>query len=273
MSTLAYFDSKIISQINGAQSSRVPTPLLDDPYMAVRQEHLVDTDTESRPLEDLRETEIPQPLLVVPSPVPSSYDLNLTVGQAYTPAIIDTESELDEALSEIEEFLPLVSKAPLTDEEFEASEPSDTRITSSHSTASSYFTTLLSPDNPRTQTSPTHTLSRPLYYRKTARMAVHTQPTLSPGFSARLTEAMTLSPLSFHKRYRCSYETPSSSASPAPSSTLPIWKRYRGTSKLILDTETEEDKSKAKGVGSESEESKDEGPDSEGDEATPEGQQ
>ncbi|GKD68130.1 hypothetical protein Tco_1322220 [Tanacetum coccineum] len=71
---------------------------------------------------------------------------------------------------------------------------------------------------------------------------------------------MTLSPLSFHKRYRSSYEAPSSSASPASSLTLPIRKRYRGTSELILDTKTEGDESEAKGTDLESEESKDEGP-------------
>ncbi|GJU91639.1 hypothetical protein Tco_1304062 [Tanacetum coccineum] len=61
--------------------------------------------------------------------LPSSDDLFLIVRHAYTPASIDTESEPEEAPSEIEELLPLVSKAPLTDEEFEASEPSYTRTT------------------------------------------------------------------------------------------------------------------------------------------------
>ncbi|GJZ20076.1 hypothetical protein Tco_0556666 [Tanacetum coccineum] len=99
-----------------AESSRVPTSLPDDPYVAVRQAHLVDMDTEIGPLEDLRETEVPQPLLVVPSHVSSSDDLHLIVGQAHTPATVDTEFKP-------EEFLLLVSRAPLTDEEFEASEP------------------------------------------------------------------------------------------------------------------------------------------------------
>ncbi|GJY78359.1 hypothetical protein Tco_0484160 [Tanacetum coccineum] len=157
MSTPAHFDSEIISQTDEAQSSRVPTLFLDDLYVAVRQAYLVDTDTESRPLEHLREIEIPQPLLVVPSPIPSSDDLYLTVGQAHTPATKDTESEPEEAPSEIEEFLPLVSRAPLTDEEFEASKPSDTRTTSSHSPTSSESTAPLSPDHPLTQTSPTLT--------------------------------------------------------------------------------------------------------------------
>ncbi|GJW30143.1 retrovirus-related pol polyprotein LINE-1 [Tanacetum coccineum] len=95
------------------------------PYhvIIVRQAHLVDTDTDSGPVEDLREKEVPQPLLVVPSPVPSSDDLHLTIRQAHTPATVDTESEPDEA--------------PSKTEEFEASEPSDTRITSSHSSDSS----------------------------------------------------------------------------------------------------------------------------------------
>ncbi|GKD73286.1 hypothetical protein Tco_1331568 [Tanacetum coccineum] len=68
---------------------------------------------------------------------------------------------------------------------------------------------------------------------------------------------MTLSPSSFRKRYISSYETPSSSASPASSSALPIRKRHQGTFKLILDTETEGDESEAKGTGSKSEESED----------------
>ncbi|GJU45590.1 hypothetical protein Tco_1202856, partial [Tanacetum coccineum] len=94
----------------GAQSSRVPTPLLDDPYVAVRQAHSVDTNTESKP---------------------------------------------EEAPSKIEECQPLVPTSPLTDEEFEAFEPYDTRITTSHSSASSDYASPLSPDHPLTQASPT----------------------------------------------------------------------------------------------------------------------
>ncbi|GKA74588.1 hypothetical protein Tco_0780890 [Tanacetum coccineum] len=122
MSTPAHFESKIISYTVGAQSSRVPTPLPDDLYVAVRQAHLVDTDTKSEP---------------------------------------------KEAPSEIEEFQPLVSRVPLIDEEFEVSEPSDTRITSSHSSASSDSTAPLSPDHPLTQTSPT----RVSFHCRTAHMA------------------------------------------------------------------------------------------------------
>ncbi|GJR80273.1 hypothetical protein Tco_0151058 [Tanacetum coccineum] len=163
MSTPAHIDLETISQTDGVRSSRVPIPLYDDPYMEIRQAYLATiTDSKFGPFEDFRETEIPQPLPIASSPVPSSDD----------PYLI----------------------------EFEASELSDTRITSSHSTAPSDATTPLSPNHPVTQTAPTLTLSRPLYYRKTARMAVHTQPTMSPGLPIRVTEAMTLSPSSFCKR-------------------------------------------------------------------------
>ncbi|GKC11978.1 hypothetical protein Tco_1008760, partial [Tanacetum coccineum] len=117
----------------------MPTQLPDDPYVAVRQAHLVNTDTKSGPVEDLRETQVPQPLLVVPLPIPSSDDLHLTIGRAHTPATIDTKSEPEEA--------------PSKTEEFEASEPSNTRITSSHSSALSDSCTPLAPDHPLTQTS------------------------------------------------------------------------------------------------------------------------
>ncbi|GJZ35743.1 hypothetical protein Tco_0581560 [Tanacetum coccineum] len=55
MSTPAYVDSKTITLADGAQSSRVPVPLPDDPYVAVRQAQLVDT--ESKPEEAPSEAE------------------------------------------------------------------------------------------------------------------------------------------------------------------------------------------------------------------------
>nr|GEZ37685.1 hypothetical protein [Tanacetum cinerariifolium] len=128
---------------------------------------------------------------------------------------MDFESNLMEDVRGIEELQPLAARtapppsdhthtlpnptpvSPLTDKEFMASKPSDTRITSSHSIAHQ------TPPHP---------------------------------------EATSLSPSSFRKRYRYSYETPSPSyETPSPSSslTLPIRKRYRGTSKLIDDTKDE----------------------------------
>ncbi|GKB75128.1 hypothetical protein Tco_0936540, partial [Tanacetum coccineum] len=57
-------------------------------------------------------------------------------------------------------------------------------------------------------------------------MVVRTRPTMSPGLSSRVIEAITLLPSSFRKRYISSYKTPSSSL--ASLLTLPIWKRTRG---------------------------------------------
>ncbi|GKD65756.1 hypothetical protein Tco_1307864 [Tanacetum coccineum] len=292
MSTPAHIDLETISQTDGVRSSRVPIPLYDDPYMEIRQAYLATiTDSKFGPFEDFRETEIPQSLPIASSPVPSSYDPYLIVGHVHTPAAIDTESEPEEAPSEIEELQPLAARttppssdhtptssnptpvSPLINEEFDASEPSDTRITSSYSTAPSDSTTPLSPDHPLTQTSPTLRLSRPLYYHRTARMAVRTQLAMSTGLSAWVTEAMTISPSSFCKRYGSSYETPSSSASPASSLTLPIRKRYRGTSEPILDIETKDVESEAEGASSRSEELKEEGLDLKEEEAASEQQQ
>ncbi|GKC15763.1 hypothetical protein Tco_1012545 [Tanacetum coccineum] len=64
---------------------------------------------------------------------------------------------------------------------------------------------------------------------------VRTQPTLSSGMSARIVEAAALSPSSFCKRYRSSYETSSSSL------ILLVRKICKGTSELILDTDSERD--------------------------------
>ncbi|GJZ63088.1 hypothetical protein Tco_0619509 [Tanacetum coccineum] len=172
MSTPAHIDPETISQTDRAQSSRVPIPLPDDPYMTVRQAYFATImDSESEPFEDSRESEIPQPLPSASSPVSPSDNPYLIVRQAYTLAVMDTESEPEEAPSETEEFQPLAARttppsldytptssnltpiSPLTDEELETSEPSDTRFTSSHSTSSSNSTTPLSPDHPLTQTS------------------------------------------------------------------------------------------------------------------------
>ncbi|GKG50150.1 hypothetical protein Tco_0521250, partial [Tanacetum coccineum] len=68
-------------------------------------------------------------------------------------------------------------------------------------------------------------------------MTVRAQPVMSPGHSARVAEAMALSDSDLRKRYRSSYSTSSSSSSPA----LLVQKRYWGMSKLILDTNSEED--------------------------------
>ncbi|GKD33712.1 hypothetical protein Tco_1249221 [Tanacetum coccineum] len=102
------------------------------------------------------------------------------------------------APSEGEESQPLGSRVPLMGEEFEASEPSSTMTISSHSSALSDFTAPLSPDHLLSQASPTATPTRVSFHRKTTRIVVHTQPTLSPGRSIRIAKAAALSPSSFH---------------------------------------------------------------------------
>ncbi|GJZ53128.1 hypothetical protein Tco_0608013 [Tanacetum coccineum] len=155
-------------------------------------------------------------------------------------------------------------------EEFEASEPSSTRTVSFHSQVSSDSTAPLAPDHPLTHVSPTSTPTRVLFHRRTVRMAVRTQPTLSPSMSTCIAEAAALSPSSFRKRYR------SSSLSP----TLSVRKRYRGTSELILDTDSEGDElgeeDNEEDEVDENDESQgleDEGLGLEEEEAVPEGQQ
>ncbi|GKA63994.1 hypothetical protein Tco_0763600 [Tanacetum coccineum] len=167
----AYIHCVLLTTADEAQSSRVPVPLPDDPYVAVRQAQLV-----------------------------------------------DTESEPEEAPSKAEELQSLGSRIPLMGEEFVIVESSGTRTHSSHSSVSSDSTAPLSPDHPLTHVSPTPTPTR-------------------ASFHSRVIEAMALSNSDFCKRYRSSYETPSSSSS----STLLVWKRYKGTSELILDTDSDED--------------------------------
>nr|GFC50506.1 hypothetical protein [Tanacetum cinerariifolium] len=170
-----------------------------------------------------------------------------------------------------------------------------TRTISSHSSASLDSTAPLSPDHPLTHALPTPTPTRVLFHRRTTRMAVRTQLTLSPGMFSRIAEATAFSPSSFHKRYRSSYDI-SSSSSP----TLPTRKRYRDTCKIILDTETKDESSdsdaeregrglddeghalddegygldnEGHGLDDEGHGLEDEGPGSEEEEAAPKGQQ
>ncbi|GJR40216.1 reverse transcriptase domain-containing protein [Tanacetum coccineum] len=57
------------TQPDGAQSSRVPVPLPEDPYEAIRQAYLDGTDTESEPFEDPTDTETPESPLAIAPPV------------------------------------------------------------------------------------------------------------------------------------------------------------------------------------------------------------
>ncbi|GJX71581.1 hypothetical protein Tco_0308752, partial [Tanacetum coccineum] len=164
----------------------------------------------------------------------------------------DTESNPKEDPLEAEESQPLGSRVPLMSEDFEASKPSGTRTISSHSSVSSDSTAPLLPDHPLTHASPTPTPARVSFHHRIACMVVRTQPTLSLGMSARIAKAATLSPSSF------------------------LRKRYRGTSELILDTDSKGDEDTEEDDEDENDEgqgSKDEGPGMEEEEAAPEGQQ
>ncbi|GKD74638.1 hypothetical protein Tco_1332920, partial [Tanacetum coccineum] len=57
MSTSVFVDPESSTQADGAQSSRVPVPLPEDPYQAIRQAYLDGMDTESEPFEDRIDTE------------------------------------------------------------------------------------------------------------------------------------------------------------------------------------------------------------------------
>ncbi|GJS17133.1 hypothetical protein Tco_0411605 [Tanacetum coccineum] len=139
----SFVDPKSSTQADGAQSSRVPVPLPEDPYEAIRQAYLVGTDTDTPPVGYVEESE----------------------GSG----------------------------------------------TSSVGSTSSDSTTPLSPDHLLTRDIPVLVPS----LRRTARMAVRVQPVLSPGYSAHIAEATSMSDVAFHKRFRSSYES-----SPSPSPTL-----------------------------------------------------
>ncbi|GKD94834.1 hypothetical protein Tco_1374671 [Tanacetum coccineum] len=69
MSTPVFVDPESSTQADKAQSSRVPVPLLEDPYEAIRQAYLDGTDTESEPFEDPTDTETPESPLAIAPPI------------------------------------------------------------------------------------------------------------------------------------------------------------------------------------------------------------
>ncbi|GJS82613.1 hypothetical protein Tco_0749154, partial [Tanacetum coccineum] len=109
-------------------------------------------------------------------------------------------------------------------------EESESFKTSGAGSTSSDSTTPLSPDHPLTHDTPVSVLS----LLRTARMAVRVQPAMSPSCSARIAEVAAMSDVAFRKRFRSPYES-----LPSPSPTLPVRKRYRGTSELVLSTDSE----------------------------------
>ncbi|GJZ21717.1 hypothetical protein Tco_0558756 [Tanacetum coccineum] len=160
-----------ITPTDKARDFLVITPLHDDLYMLVRQAYTpIATDIKSEPFEDPIEMEETQPLSHRSVPLSPDYTL---ASPDYT---LDT---------------------PHSNEDSKSIEVSQTKIASPLGSTSP-----LSPNHPLTQTLPTFTPPQAFYYRSIARMAVRTQPTLSPNISARVTEAIALSPSSFCKRVR-----------------------------------------------------------------------
>ncbi|GJX64185.1 hypothetical protein Tco_0298528 [Tanacetum coccineum] len=104
-----------------------------DPYEAIRQTYLVETNTESEPFEGPAEIEIAESPHTVASP------------------------------TSLPDSTPLTCRA----EESEDYNMSGARSTSSDSTAP------LSPDHPLTHTSPTPTPTRASFHHRTARVTVH----------------------------------------------------------------------------------------------------
>nr|GEZ80110.1 hypothetical protein [Tanacetum cinerariifolium]GEZ80126.1 hypothetical protein [Tanacetum cinerariifolium] len=142
------------------------------------------------------------------------------IRQAYL-VRMDTESEPFEDIIKTES--PHIVAPPTCHVgELEGSGTSGARSMSSDSTAP------LSPDHPLTHTTPALVLS--LY--RTARIAVHVLPAMSPSLSISIAEVAAMPDLAFRKRFRSSYNS-------SPSPTFPVQKRYRGTSELILDTDSE----------------------------------
>ncbi|GJY23897.1 hypothetical protein Tco_0397555, partial [Tanacetum coccineum] len=72
MSTLVFVDLESSTQADGAQSPRVPMPLLEDPFEAIRHTYLDGMDTESEHFEDPIDTETPESSLAIAPPVPLS---------------------------------------------------------------------------------------------------------------------------------------------------------------------------------------------------------
>nr|GEU84080.1 hypothetical protein [Tanacetum cinerariifolium] len=179
-------------------------------------------------------------------PVQLSEDPYEAIRQAYLVGT-DTESESFEDLVETETLESPHVVAPPTChiEESEGSGTSGARSTSSDSTAP------LLPDHPLTHTTPAlvHILCR------TTHMAMRVPPVMSPGLSAGIVEVAAMSDSAFRKRIKSFYDS-------LPSPTILVRKRYRGTSELILDTNSEED-DEVEGSSdsdSESKDSEDEGP-------------
>nr|GEZ56457.1 hypothetical protein [Tanacetum cinerariifolium] len=174
--------------------------------------------------------------------VPLPEDPYEAIMQAYL-EWMDTESEpFEDPESETHESSHIVAPPTCHVKESEGSGTSGARSMSLDSTAP------LSPDHPLTHTT---AILVPIL-RRTARMAVHVLPVMSHGLSAGIAEVVAMPDSAFRKKFRSSYDS-------SPSPTLPVRKRYRGMSELILGADSEEI-DESLDFDSESENAKDEGP-------------
>nr|GEZ34917.1 hypothetical protein [Tanacetum cinerariifolium] len=177
-------------------------------------------------------------------PVPLPEDPYEVIRQAYLVGT-DTESEPFEGKARTPESPYIVAPPTCHVEESEGYGTSGARSTSSDST------TPLLPDHSLTLTTP----ALVLIFHRTTRMAVRILLAMLHGLSTGIAEVAAMSDSAFCKRFWSSYDS-------SPSSTLPVRKSYKGTSELILGTDSEEDGEVEKSLDSdsESEGAKDEGP-------------
>nr|GEY57624.1 hypothetical protein [Tanacetum cinerariifolium] len=185
-------------------------------------------------------------------PVPLSKNPYEAIRHAYLVGT-DTESEPFEGKDRTPKSSHIVAPPACHVEESKGSCTSGARSTSSDSTAP------LSPDHPLTHITPALI---PIL-RRTARMAVRVSHAMSPGLSAGIADVAAMSDSTFRKRFRSSYDS-------SPSPTLPVRKTYRGTSELILGTNSEdnEEVEESSDSDSESKGAKDEGPTTEDEDPT-----
>nr|GEZ70025.1 hypothetical protein [Tanacetum cinerariifolium] len=212
-----------------------PKPILSFPFQTTTR----DAKTSGAPLP--RANKVTSPILGVKLRCldKDPYD---AIMQAYLEGT-DTEFEpFEDPESETDESSHIVAPPTCYVEESEGSGTSDARSMSSDSTVP------LSLDHPLTHTTP---VLVPIL-RRTARMAMHVPPVMSHGLSAGIAEVAAMPNSAFRKRFKSSYDS-------LPSSTLPVWKRYKGTSDIILGDDSEEI-DESSDSDSESEDAKDEGP-------------
>ncbi|GJX04453.1 hypothetical protein Tco_0190369 [Tanacetum coccineum] len=82
MSTPVFINPESSTHADGARSFRVPVPLPEDPYEAIRQAYLDGTDTESEPFEDPIDTEtLEPPSMAVRAPPAMSSSLSTSMAE------------------------------------------------------------------------------------------------------------------------------------------------------------------------------------------------